>query len=101
MRIVPLSIALCLAPALCAHAAPPSPSPSAPPQDIRAQAPVSHNRIGEIMDTLTRALREAAEQRQQARQALEAHPAPAPSTAAATPAQANSLPETNAQAAVP
>jgi hypothetical protein len=101
MRHVALVLALCLTPALCAQAVPPNASPPPPPPNGSAAPPVSHSRIGEMMGSLTRALREAAEQRRQG------HPtatvltedAPAATPAAQTPT--TTLPDANAQAAVP
>ena len=100
MRTLTLLTAMWLAVALPAHATPPD-ATTPPPQDAHAQAPASHSRIGAMMGSLTRALREAAEQQKmQARHAttMQANASDASTT---TQTSAASLPDATAQAAVP
>lgn len=99
MRIVTFVAAAWWVAALPALAAPPSASP---PKQSHTQAPASHNRIGEIMGSLTHALQEAAEQRQaQPHQPTDAQ-VDQPDTAVNGQTTATSLPpDANAQAAVP
>jgi Flp pilus assembly protein CpaB len=102
MRTVPLFTALCLVTASPVQAAPPVPT-SPPPQATDTQAPASHNRIGAMMGSLTRALREAAEERQmQTRRATTAQLNDPSTSTPVTQAPTTSLPpDASAQAAVP
>ena len=100
MRTVTLITGMWLAAALPALAAPQQATPTS--QASQAGATASHNRIGDIMGSLTRALREAAEQRQAQEQ--RATTARLDATDATTTAQASAAPlpaDANAQAAVP
>ena len=86
---------LCVGVSLPLHAEPPKTAP----QHATAEPPhAAHSRIGEVMGSLTQALRDAAEQQSHASATLRSAPSPA-SRDASTP---TSLPpDATAQATVP
>lgn len=99
MRKVPLPTVLLLAVALPLHAEPPAPAATHADATVSPSSHAPHSRLGEVMGSLTQALRDAAEQQSHAN----ATPRSAQSTAArnASTASASLPPDATAQATVP